>query len=205
MTKSNFDDQIIALAGCCQAAGMVYKLSQTGEIEDELMTIAVNSVLKLEAQNTLEIFGGIKNLQPGLRLLKEQLYPQGKRNMDIGRYVANLLSLQGQLMRSSELVKTVQMRLTQINRQKSLLERTEADQIVALSTLYQECISTLPLRIQVTGHARFLQKDLVQKQVRTALFFGLRCALLWNQLGGRKRDFLFSRKAMYKQIQQHLC
>ncbi len=198
--NSDLESQVIALAGCCQAAGMVYQLSQKGFIEESLIQTALDAVLNLEPENTLQVFGDLDNIQPGLRLLTDQLFPQGKRNIEIGRYIANLVSLQGQLSRSPDLISTIRIRINQINRQKDLLGKDQNSIIKSVASLYQDTISSLPLRIQVNGQARFLQKEDIQNQVRTALLFGLRCAMLWRQTGGKKRDFLFRRKALANQV-----
>ncbi len=198
--QTQLKNQIIALAGCCQAAGMVHELAHKGFVEDEITRVAVNSILCLQPQTTAEIYGGINAIRPGLKLLLEQLYPSGKRNMDIGRYIANLISLQSQLQKDKELVAILQSRLKQLAKQQSLLNKNTDELTEGIAELYKDTLSTLPLKIQVTGRARFLKQKTVQKLVRTALMSGLRSALLWHQLGGKKRDFLFKRKAFSETI-----
>ncbi len=202
MYDNNLNNQIIALAGCCQAAGMVHDLAHKGFIENNVREIAVSSIINLVPETTEDVFGGISNIRPGLKLLLEQLYPSGKRNMDIGRYVANLISLQAQLMKNEELTAILHSRLEQILKQKTLFNRDTYQLTDAIAELYKDTLSTLPLKIQVTGRAKYLKEEAIQKQVRTALMFGLRCALLWRQLGGKKRDFLFKRKLFSKTISQ---
>ncbi|HFB66778.1 MAG TPA: lysogenization regulator HflD [Aeromonadales bacterium] len=200
--QTNLNNQIIALAGCCQAAGMVHDLAHKGFAEHDLTKVAVNSILCLDPQSTEEIYGGVNNIRPGLKLLLEQLYPAGKRNMDIGRYVANLISLQSQLQKNKELVAILQSRLKQIAKQKALFNKDTYELTDSIAELYKDTLSSLPLKIQVTGRAKYLKQETVQKQVRTALMFGLRSAILWRQLGGKKRDFLFKRKAFSETINE---
>ncbi len=90
--------------------------------------------------------------------------------------------------------------MVQIKKQQELYEKTLDQTVESIASLYQDTVSTLPLKVQVTGQARFLQKEDVQQKVRVLLFFGLRCIVLWKQLGGRKRDFIFKRRQMAEAI-----
>jgi high frequency lysogenization protein len=49
-----------------------------------------------------------------------------------------------------------------------------------------------------------LKSDANQHHIRALLLAGLRSALLWNQVGGKRRHFIFSRKQMLKAAQQLL-
>lgn len=202
MAETNLQNQILALAGCCQAAGMVKDLSQNGYTEQTQLDIAIYALLNQNPETTVAVFGGINHVQNGIQLLLEQLYPAGKRNMDIGRYVANLITLESQLMKNNSLVSILKTRIIQIEKQKNLLNYDNDQIIDSIASLYQDTLSTLPLKIQVTGKARFLKEKNVQRQVRMSLLFGLRCAILWRQLGGKKRDFLFKRKAFTQSIKE---
>jgi len=200
MKQTNLHNQLIALAGCCQAAGMVRDLSQNGFTQQPLLDIAINALLNQKPNSTEEIFGNVRHVQSGLQLLLEQLYPSGKRNLDIGRYIANLITLESQLMKNASLVSILRARLTQIEKQKNLLNYDNYQIIDSIALLYQDTLSTLPLKIQVTGKAKYLKEQETQKQVRMSLLFGLRCVLLWRQLGGKKRDFLFKRKVLTQSL-----
>ncbi len=197
---TQFNHRIMALAGCCQAAVCVNQLAQKGWIEDQFLDTAVSGILNIDPENAEDIVGSPAEIKAGYKALLEQLYPKGSRDMEVGRYVANLISLESQFLRSEELIQIVRTRLRQIKKQQELYDKSSSETIESIAGLYQDSLSTLPLKIQVTGQARFLQEQKVQKQVRTMLFFGLRCAVLWKQLGGRKRDFIFRRRQMAEAI-----
>ncbi len=197
---TQFNQRIIALAGCCQAAMAVNRLAHNGWIEDHYLETAIKSVLNLDPVNAEDVVGSREMIKSGFNTLLEQLYPKGSRDLEVGRYVANLVSLENQFMKSDELVQIVRTRLTQIKKQQQLYHKNHDETIKSIASLYQDTLSNLPLKIQVTGQARFLQKEEVQQQVRTLLFFGLRCAVLWKQLGGRKRDFIFKRRQIAEAI-----
>ncbi len=200
MENSQLNQQIIALAGCSLAAKVVSQLAHKGWTDDHYLQTAVNGVLNLEPADAEQVVGSLQEIKVGFTALLEQLYPKGDRDMDIGRYMANLISLQSQFLKSDELVQIVRTRLKQITRQQQLYNKSSDETIDSIASLYQDTLSTLPLKIQVTGQAKYLQQEVVQKQVRTMLFFGLRCAVMWKQLGGRKRDFLFRRRHIAEAI-----
>ena len=63
-----------------------------------------------------------------------------------------------------------------------------------IATLYQDTISTLNHRIQVQGQVDYLRNDYVSNRVRSLLLAGIRSAVLWHQLGGRRWRLIFFRK-----------
>tara|TARA_B110000196_G_C20719935_1_gene463707 strand:- start:184 stop:600 length:417 start_codon:yes stop_codon:yes gene_type:complete len=65
-----------------------------------------------------------------------------------------------------------------------------------LATLYQDTISTLSHRIQVHGQEDYLQNDYVSNRVRSLLLAGIRSAVLWHQLGGRRWRLILYRKRL---------
>ena len=48
--------------------------------------------------------------------------------------------------------------------------------------------------LQVAGNANLLKTTDVQNQLRALLLAGLRAAVLWRQVGGRRLQLLFNRK-----------
>lgn len=70
-----------------------------------------------------------------------------------------------------------------------------SSRIEALAKLYQQTISTLSPKIMVKGEPRKLNDPMVAQRIRSALFAGIRSAVLWHQCGGRKLNLLFKRKS----------
>jgi high frequency lysogenization protein len=71
---------------------------------------------------------------------------------------------------------------------------TEQDiTIDQLADLYRDTISTLNYRIQVQGRSDYLKDERVAKQIRALLLAGIRAAVLWHQVGGRRWRLLFYR------------
>jgi len=63
-----------------------------------------------------------------------------------------------------------------------------------LAELYTRTISLLGPRIMVSGEHGHLANPVVAARVRATLLAGIRSAVLWRQLGGRRLQLLFSRR-----------
>ena len=73
-----------------------------------------------------------------------------------------------------------------------------------IAELYNDTISTLPIRIQVIGDQKILEQPAVQDQVRCCLFCGLRSAVLWRQMGGKRRQLVLNRKQLIQSAENIL-
>ena len=62
-----------------------------------------------------------------------------------------------------------------------------------LAELYSRTISTLTPRIMVSGEHGHLANPAIAARVRAALLAGIRSAVLWRQLGGRRWQLLLRR------------
>jgi len=82
------------------------------------------------------------------------------------------------------------------------LYRTSAEEDCAeLARLYQETISTLGKRIQVSGDPQRLQQEETAEQIRALLLAGVRFAWLWQQRGGRRWHLLLRRGRLLENLQ----
>ena len=65
-------------------------------------------------------------------------------------------------------------------------------------------MSPLGARIQVTGEPIILKQKNNQHTIRALLLSGIRAAVLWRQVGGKRRNILFSRKKIVDTAKQLL-
>jgi len=91
---------------------------------------------------------------------------------------------------------TIRERLNALAAQQdtALPNDREMEKISYLAALYQDTISQLPFRIHVTGKVEYLRDTLVANKIRALLLAGIRSAVLWHQLGGRRWHLFFYRK-----------
>lgn len=200
-----YEEIVIALAAVSQCARLVNDMAQTGKTDWALCGPLFDSVLVLDAPSTESVFGGVANLRTGLLTLADQLNLQSnKRDAQISRYIANLLNIERLLSKRVDIRDLIGVRLQQSQRLRNHLPDDWDALVNSLAGIYSDSISTLSLRIQVRGESRHLQTKENQARIRALLLAGVRAAVLWRQLGGRRRQFILSRRHLLNAVQMLL-
>lgn len=191
-------ERLLALAGVFEAAALVDRLAKTGQIQEGALSCMLGSLLVRDPQNTLEVYGGDHlNLRDGLRALAGALERNpGSLPRETLRYAVALVALQRQLDKRSDMLAVIGKRLPQIDNQAQLFGITHDNVVSACAALYQDTLSTFRQRIQVHGEMRYLQDNRNAEKIRALLLAGIRSAMLWRQLGGRRWHLLFSRRKL---------
>ena len=191
-------ERLLALAGVFEAAALVDRLAKTGQIQEGALSCMLGSLLVRDPQNTLEVYGGDHlNLRDGLRALAGALERNpGSLPRETLRYAVALVALQRQLDKRSDMLAVIGKRLPQIDNQAQLFGITHDNVVSACAALYQDTLSTFRQRIQVHGEMRYLQDNRNAEKIRALLLAGIRSAMLWRQLGGRRWQLLFSRRKL---------
>lgn len=190
--------RLLALCGIFEAAALVDRLAKTGQISEAPLGCLLGSLLVRNPRDTLEVYGGDHyNLRDGARALAGALErnPQQLPRETL-RYAVALIALERQLARRSDMLQVIGSRLQQIEQQVELFGITHDNVIAACAALYQDTLSTFRQRIQVHGEMRFLQDTRNAEKIRALLLAGIRSAMLWRQLGGRRWQLLLGRKRM---------
>jgi high frequency lysogenization protein len=189
------EERIIALAGVFQAAGIVAELAKTGTCDMDTYNTLLNSLFNFNPSSTLDVYGNnIQHLHQGLTVLSQISNNQlGQDNAETIRYALSLLALQKQLDKNPGMLDVISSRLNHINYNKTHFSDNNSDIASSISGLYQDTISTLKFRIQVTGNMLHLKNTPVSDKIRVMLFSGIRSAMLWRQLGGTKWQIIFGR------------
>lgn len=185
----------LAFAGVCQAAALVQMTARKGQAPQSDFEATISSIVMIDADNTEEIFGGIQNLSLGFNTIIAQLGNTPlEKNVEITRYVAGILSLERKISGKGKVMQALSERISQIKRQQSHMDLFDTQMISNLASIYADVISPAGPKIQVAGIPAMLQQDSNQNKVRALLLAGIRAAVLWRQLGGKRRQILFSRK-----------
>ena len=69
-----------------------------------------------------------------------------------------------------------------------------------LAELYLDTLSKLSFRIQVHGKIENLKDEYIVNKIRTLLLAGVRSAVLWYQLGGRRWRLVIHRKQIRQTV-----
>lgn len=204
-------DQTITLAAICQAAQLVQQVSQTGQIDEHDLTVLVNSITITSPENTLAVYGGeLANLKQGLTILVHHLSDasdiKGKKIKDpvLTRYIISLINLERKLAKQPKKLSLLGERIDASKRQLEHYEITSDTLIASFASIYSDIISPLGAPIQVTGEPSILKQTMNKHRIRALLLAGIRAAVLWRQVGGKRRTIFFSRNKIVKTAQQLL-
>lgn len=203
--------QVVALAAVAQSAALVAKLAVHGNASQTELLASVNPLLVLNPRSEADVYPSLSHLNLGLRTLNDMFTQvRSPENASLVRYTLGMLLLRNKLDADpgmqdkirTELLSIQPLQLVPENATPWRVEESEKNDaqlrqeqtFEQLATLYQDTISTLPYRIQVQGRMDYLQNDYVANRVRSLLLAGLRSAVLWHQLGGRRWRLVFYRK-----------
>lgn len=196
----SFPDQVLALAGIFQSARLVQQLAREGRCDADHFRATLQSVLKLDAPDVPSVFGGTQGVRLGLEILHSKLGGQSvPDDVEMARYVVALMHLENLLRRRQDLQDVLHAGIENAQEQMKFFDNGGGEDgihpvlIEKLAGLYSETISTLGPRIMVSGEHGHLANPAIAARVRAALLAGIRAAVLWRQLGGKRWQLLFLR------------
>ena len=205
--QHDLKEQAIALSAIFQAAELVANLARKGTADEAYSKPLLESILVVNSSSTEDIYGGSfdcqGNLALGRRIAKEVM-GKGRDaiNPDTIRYALSMIHLESKLQKDDNTLSAIGRHLSQVERQKEHFDSVLHENMIAgISGIYQETLSKMSFRIQVHGDARHLQQPHTANQVRALLMAGVRAAMLWRQVGGRRWHLIFKRKALIKQLE----
>ena len=202
---NNFESRTLAFAGVFRAASLVNTLANKGTLSDDDLRISVESIFETDPNDVVQVFGKIENLSVGFTTLLNQLGKDSQnRNIDIARYVVTMLFLERRLMKNSEMLETMSTGVELATRQSEHFSTTHENVIANLADLYSRTISELGPRIMVNGEQSYLETTAISNKIRTILLAGIRSAVLWQQLGGRRWHVIFNRNKYLKIAQSFM-
>jgi len=207
MSEYTQQDKTLALIGIYQCSQLVYELATTGKADELAYKTCVNSLFMDSPETTLDVYGGTtENIQTGVDTLLAQMSSDQaiqNRNIEITRYVLNLMILAKKLTELGEPLQNIFNILENAKLQTEQFGELHENVIATIARAYSENVSVVSPRIMVNGQHGHLQNARVANKIRALLLAGLRSALLWYQVGGSRWGLIWSRKK-YLQTAQAL-
>lgn len=201
--------QTLALAGIAQAAFLVDQLAQHGLAAQDKLSTTLGSLFITNPGTTIDVYGSVYKLRMGLQVLEEIFISKENslKSPELMRYLIGLVYLEARLSKQSGMLEKIGNALQvseQDSKKASMILADNPLIIEQLARLYQETISTLSYRIQVSGKPQYLKNTAIANTIRAVLLAGIRSAVLWHQLGGRRWHFLIRRRQISGDIQELL-
>ncbi|EGM69751.1 high frequency lysogenization protein HflD [Shewanella sp. HN-41] len=189
-------NRTMAFAGILQAIAQVQHLARQGESDNTELAASLNTILVTNPDNTADVYQDKTALNKGYKLILNQLGDSSQKDVEITRYLVGILALERKLVRSNSGLGMLAERINQVNRQLHHFAITDEQVIANLASIYSDIISNLGPKIQISGNPVCLQRPIVQQKIRALLLAAMRSAVLWRQLGGKRRHLVFARKAI---------
>lgn len=189
-------NRTMAFAGILQAIAQVQHLARQGESDNTELAASLNTILVTNPDNTADVYQDKAALNKGYKLILNQLGDSSPKDVEITRYLVGILALERKLVRSNSGLGMLAERINQVHRQLHHFAITDEQVIANLASIYSDIISNLGPKIQISGNPVCLQRPIVQQKIRALLLAAMRSAVLWRQLGGKRRHLVFARKAI---------
>lgn len=198
VASSRERDRVIALAALLQAVTLVQQIAETGQVEQAEFETLLRSLTATDAASTEAVYGDLSQLKMGFLQLNKQLSKsKDKRDIILLRYVISLLHLERKLAKRPAMFDLISREIDQIPQQIEYFGAINSPQVIArFADIYHRTISELSPRVQVHGESGFLQQADNVNRIRALLLAGIRAAILWQQKGGRRWQFIFQSNKM---------
>ncbi|MEY8198671.1 MAG: high frequency lysogenization protein HflD, partial [Colwellia sp.] len=170
----------------------------------------LNSLTITSPENTLAVYGGdLSNVKRGFSLMISHLGDSSSnhdkaKDPELTRYIISLINLERKLAKQPKQLAKLGSRIEESKRQLEHFDITSETLVASFASIYSDIISPLGTRIQVTGEPEILKQPLNQYKIRALLLAGIRAAVLWRQVGGKRRNILFGRSKLIATAKQLL-
>ncbi len=191
-------DRTLAFAGLCQAVKLVQQVARRGSGDGDAITTCLNTILMTDPKDTLTVFGSEAQLTLGLETLIREV-ESSNVDKDITRYVVSVLAIERKLSARADSLSQLKDRIEILQHQQAHFSLDSDTMMSHLANVYVDIISPLGPRIQINGAPEQLKHNYVQDRVRALLLSAIRCAVLWRQVGGKRRQLLLSRNTLAEQ------
>jgi len=185
----------MAFAGILQAIAQVQHIARHGNSDKDGLAASLNTVLVTNPDTTADVYADKVALNKGYQLIINQLGDAKDKDVEVTRYLVGILALERKLARGNAM-SILSERINQIHRQLHHFEITDEQVIANFAGIYSDIISTLGPKIQISGNPEYLKQSQVQEKIRALLLSAMRSAVLWRQLGGKRRHLVFARKTI---------
>ena len=200
---SAISNRVLALAGLAQALAQVRRIADTGQADHAVLSTAMDSVFRLDADSPAAVYGDASALRPGMHLLRDYFANQGQDPL-LPRLALAVLQLERRFVRDGDMTDQVFQGITVLSPQAHNQGSTHPEILGALGRLYSDTVSHLRPRVMVQGNPHYLGQADVVAEIRAVLLAALRSAVLWRQMGGNLWDFLLRRREMVETIERAL-
>ena len=194
-------NQTIALAGLYQALALIQQVAWQGDSTHSCLPASLESILKIDTDDFMDVYGVTGNLQLGLHALQETLEKRRDPHViERTRHAVSLMYLESKLQTSAQAVTLLRDDIRRITALHTSRDEPITELAQDLGRLYQAHISPLGPKIIIEGNPGYLKMEQCAGMVRALLLAGIRAIVLWHQAQGKRWALLFGRASILRNI-----
>jgi high frequency lysogenization protein len=194
-------DQTLALIGLYQSLALVQNIAWEGNSQHSCMVPTVESILKLNPDQFIEVYGSTENLRLGIQTLKTALQNKSEKHaVERTRYAINLMYLASKLEENKQAFSSLGSQIERISNQYESVADSFEDITQDLGGLYREHVSPLGPKVIIEGDPVYLKMDQNASKIRALLLAGIRSIILWKQANGKRWTLLLGRRSLLDNI-----
>ncbi len=197
-------DRVTALAGIYQAVNCVMRIARHGAADTETMEPCIHSLFQIDAENVDAVFGAPGSVVNGARQIVAQLTGQPERNLELTRYVVQIIKLERSLARRPDQLALIGAGIQEAQAKREHFASQHPNLLAHFADLYSRTLSHLEPRIMVRGETLHLGNPDNQNRIRALLLAGVRAAMLWRQVGGTRWQILFKNKQILEDARRYI-
>jgi len=201
--SAQLESRVLALAGLVQALKQVRRVAETGQADAAVLSTALDSVFRIDADSPDAIYGDARALRPGLLLLRDYFRNQSEDEF-LPKLALAVTQLERRFVRDTTMAQLVHERILALAPDAQRLGSTHPEVLGGLGKLYAETVSHLRPRVMVQGNPHYLGQADIVAEIRAVLLAALRSAVLWRQMGGSLWDFLLRKRELVEAIEAEL-
>ena len=205
MAHERLQDQTIALAGLTQTSCLITHLALTGKAAEDSVQTMLAALFQTRPKSAGGVFGGVDGVSMGLAALARLLRVPPRHAQDQWsciRYMLDMITLSNQLAKHPDMLDVLGSRLPGIESQWARRDEPPEEIYTQVDQLYRDTLSHLPRKIRISGQRDHITRPAVVHRIRSLLLSGVRAAVLWRQLGGRRHALLLRRRQMIRLAEQ---
>ena len=196
-----WEQRAIALAGLVQASQLVVQLARHGIVGQDTLSASLASIFVQIPGSVADVFQGTRGIRTGLNLLTEMLtsFDAGRHGEILG-YSMAVINLERKLAAQPAMLREIGALVASADEQRMRRDgqdgMVDEETIARLAEIYHATLSRIEPRIKIQGDPARLQRTETVNKIRALLLAGVRSAVLWHQVGGRRWHLLLSRRKL---------
>ncbi|WP_163937685.1 high frequency lysogenization protein HflD [Paraferrimonas sp. SM1919] len=202
--SANLNERMLALAGLMQAINQVQHIARHGNLDKQQLQDVLAPILVMNPDSTNDVYPSEPMITQGFKSIVQLFGSASNKDMEGSRFLVGILALERKLSKNPQALSMLGQRINEVNRQLNHFELSDDAVIANLASIYVDVISPLGPKLQVSGNPLHLQKPDCQNMIRACLLSAMRSAVLWRQLGGKRRQLIFSRQGILEFAQNKL-